>query len=646
MPASALAGIAVTSHNAAALCSASFTGVAIGNKLPPGAGVYSAADELFLHDLEQRSVQFFYNETNPNTGLVPDGALANGGSNGSASSIASLGFGLTALTIGDRRGWLTHANAYNRALTTMNFLFNNAQQFNGFYYHFLSTTTGQRVGNSELSSVDTAELMAGVLNVAQYWAGTPLQTVAQNVFDRVNWPFMQKANGQFYGAWTPETGFSGGYGDFSEAVVLYLLGLGSPTHPIARSSWNSWSRTPIVNYSGMNFVTAQGAALFTVQYPQAWFDMRGLVDSFGLNYYANAQTATNAQRQMFIDMAGTFPHFGPNTWGATAADGQFGYTVFGGPPASNINGTIVPTAPGGSLAFVPRRSIDALRNIQQTYGSTVYKKYGFVDAFNPATGWTSSIVLGIDVGMMLIAAENSRSNFVWDVFAQNATARQALASAFPSIAPSLVGAVSRKIGPGSVASDVPVNLSPGDALSIEARQGGPTRLVLSFGANVVQGPNFAVSLSSGNVTSTSLGGSTLTIDLTGAADAQTLVFNVSDVRHFSNTASGNYTFSLGVLLADATHDGAVNLLDFNALAGNFGTSATSDAQGDFNFDGTVDLIDFNLLAGQFGKTLSVSSAPAALSIRPASFSQLPIKRAARRDDSTTVSALLDSTSVH
>ena len=253
--------------------------------------------------------------------------------------------------------------------------------------------------------------------------------------------------------------------------------------------------------------------------------------------------------------------------------------------------------------------------------------------------------------MMLIAAENSRSNFVWDVFAQSSTARQALAAAFPSIAPALVGAVSRKIGPGSVARDVPVNLSS-EGLSIEARQGGPTQLVLSFGANVVQGPNFSVSLSSGNVTSTSFSGSTLTINLSGATDAQRLVVNVSDVRHFSNTAAGNYTFSLGVLLADATHDGAVNLLDFNALAGNFGTAATSDAQGDFNFDGTVDLIDFNLLAGQFGKTLAASSTPGAFATQSlvgsprASFSSIPIARIAHHEDDRSASALLDSTYVH
>jgi hypothetical protein len=457
MPTSAAAGIAVSAHNNGALCTATFTGVTIGNgATPPGAGVYSASDQLLLHDLEQRSVQFFYNETNATTGLVPDSSNASGGGPSPFSSIAAVGFGLTALTIGDQRGFLTHANAYQRALNTVNFLWSTAAQVNGFFYHFLNPATGARYNNSELSSVDTALLMAGVVNAAQYWSGTPLATVATNVFDRVNWPWMQKPNGQFYGAWTPESGFSSfSYGDFSEAVIIYLLGLGSSTHPTATSSWNSWSRTPVIHYAGYTFVTAQTGALFTVQYPQAWFDLRGLTDGFGLNYYVNSQTATLAQRQMCINLAGQFSDYGPNLWGITASDSQNGYTVWGGPPPTpNINGTVVPTAPGGSLAFTPRQSIDALRFMQQTYGTSVYKKYGFVDAFNPLTNWTSSLVLGIDQGMMLIAAENSRSSAVWNMFSQSPVAQQALARAFPSTTPAPINGVRPPLPTGMTSAQV------------------------------------------------------------------------------------------------------------------------------------------------------------------------------------------------
>ncbi len=182
---------------------------------------------------------YYYDETNPSTGLVPDNANANGGSPSPDSSIAAIGFGLTALTIGDSRGWLSNANAYQRALTTIDFLYNDGANVNGFFYHFLNVTTGARYETSEVSSVDTAELMAGVLerraNTGRERRSKPRRST---LYDRVDWPWMQESSGVFYGvvsAWTPESGFSGSYGDFSEAVLLYLLGwarqlIPSPRH--------------------------------------------------------------------------------------------------------------------------------------------------------------------------------------------------------------------------------------------------------------------------------------------------------------------------------------------------------------------------------------------------------------------------------
>jgi hypothetical protein len=424
-----LGGLFSSSGNNGAPSVASFSSVAVSASPPPGAGIYSTSDQLFLNDLEEREFNYFWDETNPNTGLVPDNANANGG-NPSESSIAAIGFGLSALTIGDQRGWVSNTAAYQRALTTVNFLYNSGASYNGFFYHFLNPTTGAREGTSELSPLDTAELMSGVLTVAQYWAGTALQTAALNLYDRVNWPWMQQSNGQFYGQWTPENGFQYGYSDFSEAALLYLMGMGSPTHPTSASSWDSWSRTPVVNYDGYTFVTADDAALFTEQYPQAWFDVEGMKDNTGLNFYANSQTATLAQRQMFINLSSKFPDYSANLWGITPSDGPNGYTVWGGPPASsNIDGTVVPTAAGGSLEFEPRLAIDTLEYMKQTYGSTVYEKYGLTDAFNPLTGWVSPSVLGIDLGMTLISAENSRSNFVWNVFMQNPAAQLAISKA-------------------------------------------------------------------------------------------------------------------------------------------------------------------------------------------------------------------------
>ena len=438
---SVLGGLAVTSHNTSALCTAAFSSVNIGNQPAPGAGIYSTLDQLFLDDLENREVQSFYDETNATTGLVPDNANANGGSPSADSSIAAIGFGLSALTIADARGYLTHAAAYQRALNTITFLYNNGANNNGFFYHFLNETTGARYGTSEISSVDTAELMAGVLNTAQYWPGTPLQTTALQMYDRVNWLWMQQSSGVFYRAWTPESGFSGGYGDYSEASLLYLLSLGSPTHPTTQASWLSWSRTPVEHYSTYTYIDADDNALFTVQYPMAWFNLQGLTDSKGLNYYQNAQTATLAQRQWMIDISSTsstYADYGPNLWGLTPAEGISGYTIWADRRrTSRSTEPSSPLPPAGAWNSIPRLSLNVLENMKQTYGSTVYQKYGLVDAFNPRTGWTSSLVLGIDMGMTLLAAENSRSNLVWNVFDQSSVAQQSLAKAFPSSATSV-----------------------------------------------------------------------------------------------------------------------------------------------------------------------------------------------------------------
>ncbi len=615
--ATALAGVAVTSHNTAALCTATFSSVGIGADPPPGAGIYSSSDQLFLNTLENREVDYYYDETSATTGLVPDNANANGGSPSADSSIAAIGFGLSALTIGDARGWLSHANAYQRALNTIDFLYNSGANVNGFFYHFLNETTGARYGTSEVSSVDTAELMAGVLSAGQYWAGTPLQTTALALYDRVDWPWMEQASGVFYGAWTPESGFSGGYGDFSEAVLLYLLGLGSPTYPIKQSAWLSWSRTPKVNYSGYSFVTADDAALFTVQYPQAWFNLQGLVDADGLNYYQNAQTATLAQRQFMINLSSTYSDYGPNLWGLTPSEGVSGYTVWGGPPAYGpIDGTVVPTAPGGSLEFEPRLSLNVLENMQQTYGSTVYQKYGLVDAFNPGH-WTSSLVLGIDLGMMLISAENSRSDLVWNAFMQTSAAQQAVLEAFPPSPPVIVSAVSRKTVAGEN-SDVPINLS--GALSVDPRQGGPTELVLTFSSNIVVGPGFGVTLTSasgpsdGAYSSISTNGATMTINLSGTINAQVLVVTIDDVRINSTAASGDYTLELGVLLADANEDGQVNGSDYTLIDNGFNQNLTGWQNGDFNNDGIINGDDYTLIDNAFNTAATLQSIPANLSV--------------------------------
>lgn len=621
MGTTALAGLAVTAHDNGAVCTATFSSVGIGSSPPPGAGIYSSSDQLFLNNLEENEVLYFWDETNASTGLVPDSANANGGNPSADSSIAAIGFGLTALTIGESRGWITYAQAYNRALTTVDFLYNDGANENGFFYHFLNTSTGARYGTSEVSSVDNAELMAGILDAAQYWSGTALATTAMQIFDRVDWPWMQQSNGIFYGAWTPESGFSGSYGDFSEAVILYLIGLGSPTYPTSVASWNAWSRSPEESYDGYNYVRADDSALFTEQWPQDWFDLQGLTDQEGLNYYQNSQNATLAQRQWMISLSSSYSDYGPNLWGLTPSEGVNGYTVWGGPPADGpINGTVVPTAAGGSLEFEPRLSLNVLENMDATYGSTVYQKYGLVDAFNPLTNWVSPIDLGIDLGPTLVAAENSRSNLVWNTFMTSSVAQQAVSEAFPSAPPTLVSATSIKdYGGGLGDIGIPLNVS-GNKPSVEYRQGGPTDVVLTFGSGIAAGPNFSLSVTNyagggadGTITGYGIGGNSITIDLSGGINQQTMALNLQDVQYSNDPIGGDYTLYISLLEGDITGGGVVNGSDFAALAADFGQGDTAqNYQADINYDGVVNGTDFAILASNFGE--GIAAVPGVASI--------------------------------
>jgi hypothetical protein len=599
----ALAGLAVTSHNTAELCTATFSSVSIGSSPPPGAGIYSSADQLFLNNLEDSEIQYFYDESSASTGLVPDNANANGGNPSADSSIAAIGFGLTALTIGDARGWLSNANAYQRALTTIDFLYNSGANVNGFFYHFLNSSGG-RYGTSEISSVDNAELMAGVLSAAQYWSGTPLQTAALALYDRVDWPWMQQSSGVFYSEWLPGTGagtgLQGSYGDFSEAALLYLISMGSPTYPTSVASWYSWSRTPVEKYSGSNYsytyVEADDAALFTEQYPQDWFDLQGLTDGTGLNYYTNSQTATLAQRQFMINLSSTYSDYGPNLWGLTPSEGKSGYTVWGGPPANGpIDGTVVPAAPGGSLEFEPRLSLNVLENMKATYPAE-YQKYGLVDAFNPLTGWSSSLDLGIDLGPMLIAAENSRSNMVWNEFMQTSVAQQAVAKAFPS-ASTAVWAVNGS-GNWNVAANWTNNTIPNGAGAVaELLDITPPAQTVYSNVAITEGTIHFNSANEYELTGTG----SLTLQATGSNSALVEVDQGTVILDLPTTLASNTVFNVA---AGAT------LIIGNPLTVNSGVTLTQTGGGVVIYESTINVISGGAVA------FSESTYAQALSLAP------------------------------
>ncbi len=392
----------------------------------PAARPVSKADAALRDDVERRAFRYFWEQADPVTGQVPDRASADGGAprqekTEGASSVAATGFGLAALCVGADRGWVSRGEAAARASKTLRFLLDKAPQEHGFFYHFIDERTGARLWNSEASTIDTALLLAGALTAAQCFPGDPeVKRLSEAIYDRVDFPWMMKGKPPMLSmGWTPEKGFIPARWDtYSEHMILDLLAIGSPTHPIPASEWYSWAR-PEVRYGTYTFVAGVNP-LFIHQYSQAFVDFRGLKDRSGIDYFQNSVQATLAQRQFFIDLSKTETTYGANVWGGTASDTQNGYKAWGGPPAGGVDdGTVAPCAPGGSIMFTPEQSLDALREMKKRWGSKIYGRYGFVDAFNPATGWVDSDVLGIDQGITLLSAEDQRDGGVWRRFMAN-----------------------------------------------------------------------------------------------------------------------------------------------------------------------------------------------------------------------------------
>ncbi|HEX7295937.1 MAG TPA: glucoamylase family protein [Pyrinomonadaceae bacterium] len=402
--------------------------------LPSQQRALSTADESFLEDLQHRSFQYFWEQADPNTGLVADRARADASpldaNHQNVGSIASTGFGLTALCIGAERGWIERGKATARTRNTLQFFADRAYQQHGWFYHWLDIKTGERRWNSEVSSIDTALLLAGVLTARQCFRDPEIKRLAIRIYERVDFRWMLNGDPLLLShGWKPETGFLRARWDtFSEDLILYALAIGSPTHSISWRSWYAIWRDRY-RYEGHTYFTSIGVPLFMHQYSHAWIDFRKRKELLGdrIDYFQNSINATLAHRKFCMNLAHEFPGYGPNLWGISASDSAKGYLAWGGPPRDPaIDGTIVPAAAGGSLMFTPELSIAALKTMREKFGDRIYGRYGFVDAFNPNNNWTNSDVIGIDVGIILLSAENARGETVWRWFMQNAEIQRAL----------------------------------------------------------------------------------------------------------------------------------------------------------------------------------------------------------------------------
>lgn len=385
----------------------------------------SPQDDQFLDELERANFLFFWEQVNPQIGLIKDRATVRGRDNSAAASIASTGFGLTAICIAQNRGYVSYEDARLRVLKTLSFLWHKLPTHRGFFYHFANVNTGERIWDSEVSSVDTAILLCGVLTCKQHFHDKDIQQLAHAIFDRVDWTWLSEDTTLLSHGWTPELGFIPSRWDYySELMMMYLMGMGSFSHPLHSDAWYAWKRITF-EYDGMRYI-GSFAPLFVHQYSQAWFDFRGKRDRYA-DYFTNSIIATDVHRRFCVELNSQFPDYTDALWGITASDSEHhGYVVWGGPPAMGpIDGSIVPSATGGALPFLPAATLRVLHTIRDHYPNA-WCRYGFVNAFNPLTSWYDTDVIGIDTGITMLMAENLRSGFVWKTFMKNPEAQRGM----------------------------------------------------------------------------------------------------------------------------------------------------------------------------------------------------------------------------
>lgn len=396
---------------------------------PPGAVPLLEKPDLANMDngqlldlVEKRAFLYFWNEANPKNGLIKDLSNAFKDDNYPVASIASVGFGLGAICVADKRGWIPRQQAYDRILTTLKFFKDEVYHNHGFFYHYLDMKTGDRKNNCEVSSIDTALLIAGVLLAGQYFEGTEIERLAKQIYDRVDWGWLMNDEGFMSMGWSPEHGvIPHCWNSYNEMMILYLLAIGSSTHPINPSVWSRWAR-PKINYDKYTFVGIP--PLFAHQYSHVWVNFRNKKDAF-MDYFENSVIATLANRAWCIENSATFRGFGPDCWGLTASDGPKGYGVYGAPDGY-CDGTIAPTAAISSIVFTPKNSIKAVRHMYAVYGEKIWGKYGFTDAFNPSQNWYSEKNIGIDQGPIVLMIENYRTGMIWKYFMKIPNIRRAL----------------------------------------------------------------------------------------------------------------------------------------------------------------------------------------------------------------------------
>jgi hypothetical protein len=405
-----------------------------------------ASDEVMLAELRGVNFKYFLHRWNDRTGLIADKTEP-----GSPASIAAVGLGLSAYIVGVERNLLSRTEAVQRTLKVLRFFDSSPQGpepdatgYKGFYYHFIDMETGKRAWKCELSTIDTAILMAGILTAASYFdrddpEETEIRKLADILYARVDWTWALNGKTTISHGWKPRSGFLPYRWDhgYSEAHILYVLALGSPTFPIGPEGYRQWTSTfEWKEFYGLAHFYA--GPLFIHQLSQMWLDCRGIKDAAnrkaGIDYFENSRRATYVQRQYGIENPHGFAHYSRHGWGFTASDGPgpavrtlngikrkfHGYLARGAPLGPD-DGTISPWAVAASLPFAPEIVVETLRHAIERLDSERCNAYGFDSSYNPTypektgnpNGWVSPWIFGLNQGPIVLMIENHTSELIW-----------------------------------------------------------------------------------------------------------------------------------------------------------------------------------------------------------------------------------------
>lgn len=387
---------------------------------------------LIVKELE-KSFDFFLNEVNTNQksygyGLIRDKTMTDD----NIASIASVGYGLVALIIGIEHKWIDYDKAYERASKTLDTFINHVDGKNGFYYHFVNMQNGKREWNCEISIIDTAIFICGAITAGEYFE-KEVKEKAEILYKKMNWEwFRDKENNYFYTGYTPEENFCGHWDRYAEQLILYVLGVSSPTFSVDKSMYDSFEKNKADYKDIKDIIYTYCGTLFTYQYSHAWIDFRNQKDRHGIDWFENSVKATKANRQYCIDHKERFKTYGENAWGLTACLSPKGYIGCGANPCGvdldiENDGTISPCGAIGSIVFTPEESIKAMEYYYNTFPE-LWGKYGLKDGYNLENNkkWFSNQYIGIDKGIEMVMIENYLNGTIWKYFMRNTYVQEGL----------------------------------------------------------------------------------------------------------------------------------------------------------------------------------------------------------------------------